>query len=716
MAADQDIARKEESRQSRPATPWPLVASWALLTWATLAAAEIGLHLAIPGTTLRSAPLPPATRWVLICHELSLLAGAVAVIAVPLILLHVRLTRAVRRRGVLRRLCRIAGIALVSLLLLFWAASWATFRSTGRFIDAEGVRFAAGNFVQFARHVTHMEPYLPVLLVPAILAAAVGLAWGLGAMLLQWKKQTLRRIARVAAVPAGLCMAFALVGPRIRTGNIKGVMDPSFGMIYTQGDLYANCRDERSGPLLHLWAAWRHAGRDAEPTLASDELPVEWRPIVSMEDYARGVDTAKFRRRNVLLILVESLRTDQLQVCGGPRVVMPAVEALAREARVFPNHYTQASHSNYADICPLSSHYPLRSPWADVYAKSPAWPRMPVYDLLKHLGYRTAVISSQNENWGGMANYLQTPGLDHFFHSETYEGQTYLPRGDTSFHRFVQGQKLSGKIDDRFTVSEAIRWIDTQPSQPFFIYMNLQNSHVPYEIPDDFPRRFSPRKLPFIIRFGSFPREHRQTVMNIYADSLAYIDSQLARLFEHLKSRGLLDETIVIVSGDTGQAFYEHGFAGHANMLFNEVMRVPLIVRAPGAVPGVDRRPAQHIDVPPSILHLLGLPPHPAFQGANLFEEPPPKDRSIYLLVQAPLARQYAIVRSGYKLVYDAHRNRRFLFDLKRDPGENNDVAASHPDLARRLAVRLDTWRKLQIEYHRDLGRHRRFYPPILSD
>ncbi|MDP7291784.1 MAG: sulfatase-like hydrolase/transferase, partial [Verrucomicrobiota bacterium] len=210
--------------------------------------------------------------------------------------------------------------------------------------------------------------------------------------------------------------------------------------------------------------------------------------------------------------------------------------------------------------------------------------------------------------------------------------------------------------------------------------------------------------------------EHRQTVMNVYADSLAYVDSQLARLFEHIKRRGLWDNTIVILSADTGQAFYEHGFAGHANMLFNEVMHVPLIIRAPGAAPRVDTRVAQHIDVPPSILHLLCLPPHPAFQGMNLFEKNPPKDRSVYLVVQAPLARQYAIVRSGYKLVYDAQGDRRFLFDLKRDPGERNDVADSHPELARRLAVRLDTWRKLQIEYYRDLNRHGRFYPPVLKD
>ena len=121
------------------------------------------------------------------------------------------------------------------------------------------------------------------------------------------------------------------------------------------------------------------------------------------------------------------MRNDQLKVGGSKRIVMPNLEKIIESSRVFTNNYTQASHSNYADMGPLSSHYPLRSPNAYVYPVNPSYPRVLIYDILKELEYKTAVISSQNEKWGSMINYLKTGHIDHFFHSETYDGPTYVP-------------------------------------------------------------------------------------------------------------------------------------------------------------------------------------------------------------------------------------------------------------------------------------------------
>ena len=512
-------------------------------------------------------------------------------------------------------------------------------------------------------------------------------------------------------------LGIAVAGKSLRENDQRAVSDPNYGLVYTVGEAYTSSRDDHTGPMMHLWASRRNAELDLmRPALADETLPVEERPIISLEQYARGVDPKRFKRWNVIVIIVESLRTDQLVVCGGKRIVMPHVEALAREGVVFPNNYTQASHSNYADLCPLSSHYPLRSPRTHVYPKNPTYPRVLIYDVLKHLGYRTAVISSQNENWGGMVNYLRTSGLDYFVDATTFKGPTYVPRGDYGFARFVTGEKRSGKIDDRFTVGEMIRWIDEKPDQPFFIYTNLQNSHVPFETPADFPRPFGRDDLPFNIGFNNFPRDKRDEVMNQYADSLAYMDSRLAKLFAHIKKLGLWDRTVIVVTGDTGQAFYEHGFAGHANLLLNEVMKVPLVIRAPGMTGKVDDRLAEHVDVPPSVFSLLGLPPHPSFQGTNLFTASPKKNRSVYLVAQCPLSHQAAIVRGGYKLIYDIREKRHILFDLNVDPGEFKGKRGLQSELAKALAVRLDTWRKIQLDYYADRSRQQKYYPPILKD
>jgi arylsulfatase A-like enzyme len=482
--------------------------------------------------------------------------------------------------------------------------------------------------------------------------------------------------------------------------------------------VYAVSRDGQSGPLVHAIADVRRAFRPPEaPAVASSDTGrVIRRPIISMEEYVARVSQADVKRRNVVMVQIESLRSDQLRIYGGTRDVMPAVDALARESRVFTNAYIQASHSNYQDLVPLSSHYPLRSTDMHEYPPNPTYPRVLIYDVLKALGYRTAVFSSQNERWGGMLNYHRPASLDRFFHAETFSGPTITQWEDMGFAAWVRETKSAGSVDDKYTMSEAIEWIDSVFSEPFFVHMNLQSSHVPYVVPEDFPRRFSPKEIDFAIMWGKFPIEKTDIVKGRYADSLYYEDTQIARLFEHLKRRGVWDNTIVVIGGDNGEAFYEHGFAAHASSLFNEVVKVPMIIRAPGLAPGLDDRPAMWLDAPPSLLQLLGLPPHPSFQGISLFDTEPDANRSLYMIVQTPAAFQSAVVRSGFKLLHNELDGRYYLWDQVNDPGERKPITASRPDLVEDLSARLRFWRSEQLSYYADVPRQSREYPPVVQD
>jgi arylsulfatase A-like enzyme len=339
-----------------------------------------------------------------------------------------------------------------------------------------------------------------------------------------------------------------------------------------------------------------------------------------------------------------------------------------------------------------------------------------IYDVLNVLGYRTAIFSSSNENWGGMINYLDTGKLNRFIHAANSKKPTYLMHGDAGFATWARETKHAGSLDDRSTVDEAIQWIDGLGDNAFFVGLTLQNSHLPYPVPPDFPRRFGPAKLDFTIRFAHFPKDKIQVVKDVYADSLAYVDFQIGRLFEYLRVKNKWENTIIVVTSDHGQAFYEHGFASHASAIFDEVMRVPLIIRAPNLKAGLDHRLAQHVDVAPTILGLLGLPAHPSFQGIDLLNPVAEPNRSAYLVAQTPLAYQYGIVRSGYKLIYDDREGRYSLFNLAQDPEERLDLAGSQPALVKDLAKRLQTWRRLQIDYYADKRLHTREYPPIIAD
>ena len=673
-------------------------------SWMLVAALELALSAFISDTALRNDGLPLGARMTLAAYGLAVLVAGVCAIGGLLLLLS-RLRRRSARPAVQWTIDGVQAVVLFVAVLLY-GSSWALFWNTGVFFDRQAFAFLALNGVQIYHWV---YPPLAFGVLVATLAGAIALGWWVPRWISSRQPDAQRKLVLAAGGALGVCLVAALAG------NVTyGSEADQTGQPKTD---YAVSRDDRTGPVAHAVAdLGRESAADAPAVASTGNANVIRRPIISMEQYLAGVPHTGIKRWNVVMVQFESLRSDQLRAYGGTRDVMPTIDALAHDSRVFTNAYIQASHSNYADLVPLSSQYPLRSPQMYEYPLEPAYPRVLIYDVLKAIGYKTAIFSSQNERWGGMINFHRQSSLDRFFDAGTFTGPTYAPYGDTGFAEWVKETHGAGSVDDRYTVDEAIKWIDSVAGQPFFIHMNLQSSHLPYVVPDDFPRRFSPRKIDFAIMWGKFPIDKIDIVKGRYADSLYYEDTQIARLFQSLKNHGQWDNTVFVIGGDNGEAFYEHGFAAHASTLINEVVKVPMIIRAPGLEPGLDPRPAMFLDVPPSVLQLLGLPPHPGFQGISLFEAQPDPDRSIYTIVQTPAAFQSAIVRSGFKLLFSEWDGRYYLWDQVNDPAEKRNLASSRPDLVQDLDRRLKLWRQEQLAYYADVPRQSREYPPVVKN
>lgn len=681
--------------------------------WALISIADLLLLATLGNTILHVEHLPASARMLLVFREMLTLAAMIVIVVGPFLFFeYIHNSKSSNRHNFMSAV----SLSVCWVLLFLFISSWIQFHSTGRFLDSDSLLFFFSNPVQMLQHFSHMEPML-ALAVPVVLLGSIVVLIFIFIRLNGARPAVSTRISAYSLV---LILALALGSLGIPSPEIESrgaINDPGAGKVYTFRDLYWECKGERSGPAAHVLSQIASGIFDTEEDLkASPEIGIEWKPLLPMEEYLKRIDWDRAQRWNVIIVIVESLRTDQLRAGGSPVVVMPNVERLAQAGHAHIGNYSQASHSNYADLCPLSSHYPLRSSRTHIYPEQPTYPRVMIYDILKAVGYRTAIISSQDENWGKMINYLNTGNVDHFFHAANYSGPLTVPHGDTGFESWMKGAKPSGKIDDRYTVSESIRWSDTLQKDPFFIYLNLQKSHVPYETPADFPRRFGVETLPCNLRFNQFPVECTPFVKEAYANSLAYVDYQLGRLIEALKSRGQWDRTIMIVTGDTGQAFYEHGFAAHANKLYDEVVRVPIVLYAPGLESRIETGLVEHVDIPPTILELLGLPPHPSFQGKSLLDAGSSISRSAYLVVQAPLAHQYAIVHNGLKYIYDAQSRRSFAFDLSKDPEERFNLMDNNSGSFEELHRRLNTWRKLQIDYYSSLQQHRKWYPPVLKD
>ena len=593
---------------------------------------------------------------------------------------------------------------LFVVFFVHWAC-WLFFNFSGYFLDINMLSMLFNNFFLVVKHSLHMRP---VGSFAFLVGSLVFILFLTRFLIRRWTVNGLpqgKNYFRFGIFFNVLLLCFLLIGHIHAHSNKKSVFTDDFFYSF----------ESAAGPFSTFLT-------DSLKSIAiyktSDDLvdfKIIKKPIISMEEYLKSFDFKKMKKYNVILIIVESLRPDQLKSFSGSRVVMPMLESLAEEAYIFLNTYTQSSHSSYADMCPLSSHYPLRSLRMHFYPKEINYPRVLIYDVLKYLGYKTAIISSQNEHWGNMYNYLNTGNLDKFLHAGNYKGETYVPYNDTGFVKWLKGNKRSGKIDDRYTVSEAIKWINSLEDEPFFIYMNLQNSHVPYQLPSDFPRKFGPEKIDFKISFNDFPVEKANIVKNIYSDSLFYVDTQIKKLIDHLKLKNMYDNTIFIITGDTGQAFYEHGFAAHANALYNEVMKVPLIIRIPGKHGKRDSRLAQHIDIPPTLFHFLNIPLHPSFQGINLLRKSEGENRSAYLVGHLG-AHQYAIVEGNWKLIFDQRTRKYYLYNLKDDPGELEDVKLKNKELFSILSRKLGFWKKKQVEYYLNSDLHNTFYPFVVVE
>ncbi len=674
--------------------------------WLVFVLLELLLTASISGSVIHRDQIPLGARLLLICYSFTVLAFFLITMRGSIGLMAWASERFLPAWVASRWMTHGLTMFLLWLILLLYGTSWAMFWQIGNFLDHRAFVFLAPHPVQVFHWVD--TDVIVALVLSTLVLTGVLKRW-LPRWIEGWRPTAQRRLVLICTWLVSACIAGAFFGETYRSWGTRRNA--------ASATLYVESRDHHLGPFAYVLTNIRRRFL-SQPVRArgGNEIQIVRRPIISMKQYLDSISPRNINRWNVIILIVESLRADQLRIYGSGRDVMPAVEALTRESRVFAHTYSTSSHSDYASPVPLSSHYPLRSATTYTYPEKFTYPRVMIYDVLKPLGYQTAIFSSSNEYWGGMFNYLQTGNLDRFFHAATFKGPTYVSPGDTGLADWVRKTKHAGSVDDRFTVSEAIQWIDALNTEPFFLSMNFQNSHLPYVVPRDFQRRFSPDKLDFTIRFGHFPQNKAHIVKDVYADSLAYVDSQIARLFEHLKRRGIWDRTVVVLTGDHGQAFYEHGFAAHASAIMNEVMKVPLVIRVPGLQPRVESRPAQHIDIAPSVLDLLRLPPHPSFQGISLFDPQSNPNRSLYMVAQNALAYHYGIVRSGVKLIYDEGQQQYWLFDLTSDPTENNSIARSKPDVVKELAKRLHTWREVQIDYYTDEALHRREYPPILLD
>jgi arylsulfatase A-like enzyme len=596
-------------------------------------------------------------------------------------------------------LARAAWRALLAVGFTLYCLSWGVYLRTSRFLDWEAVRFTAGNFRllwMYARQAEH-----GVLLGGAAVLIGVGAAivgGGSWVTRTQWSAKTqqavgnaieLRRWRR--AMWYGFALSWLLL---LWTSSLSR----NFSKLQHQEDTLRNCLH----PVTTMASSWVSSQLDERiwPCIEPSEL----RPLTQAGAWNRTAHVTN--RANVVLITIESMRHDVVGLRQQGQEVMPAVNALAHDGAQFTRAYSQATQTDYATTALYSSLFPLRTRRHLYFHPNDPWPKTLFYDVLKPTGYATAIISSQNNGWSGMNSFLKSPRLDLFYDPENNAAPT---RGGFWADSFADAQ----------TMDRAISWIAEKSAQgtPFFLGLNLQSSHFPYKLPPEAPQLFQPATVDFPAGFIQYPIEKVEIMRNAYDNALHECDRQIGRLVAALRADGQLSHTIIVLSGDHGEAFYERGYITHGREPIEPVIRTACVFSAPGMIaPHVDDYPVELVDLLPTVLGLLGLPPHPNFQGIDVMavDRPPRERRCLFFHTENPIARADAVLWMGrWKYTYDRARDGESLFDVETDPGETDDLTARRPELTHSLREVLQTWRRRQLAYYQFPMYYEHYFPPL---
>ncbi len=366
--------------------------------------------------------------------------------------------------------------------------------------------------------------------------------------------------------------------------------------------------------------------------------------------------------RNVLLVVLESTAAQYLKPWGAADDPMPSLTALASHSIVFESAYAVYPESIKGLVAILASRYPGFDVPAERHAAIVA-PSLAT--ALGAAGYETAIFHSGRFMYLGMDEVVAHAGF-----GRTEDAGTIGGNRNSSFG-----------IDEAATVHRILTWVDARPrGKRFFAAYLPVAGHHPYAHAEP----------------GPFPDS---TDIGRYRNALREGDHALGALLEGLRARGLADSTVVLVLADHGEAFGQHeGNFGHTLSLYDENVRVPLVVSVPGTAgaAGATRRVhriASLLDVAPTVLDLLGVPAPAAFQGETLLAA-----RARAALFFTDYSLGLLGLRDGCtKYIHELESGRSKTFDVCRDPGERTDLTAGLADQAARYRDRLRSWSAAEV-------------------
>ncbi|HEX5473039.1 MAG TPA: sulfatase-like hydrolase/transferase [Vicinamibacterales bacterium] len=365
-------------------------------------------------------------------------------------------------------------------------------------------------------------------------------------------------------------------------------------------------------------------------------------------------------RLNLVVVTLDTTRADHMGAYGNTAIETPTFDGLAHDGVLFEQAVSAAPLTLPVHSSIFTGKFPPEHGVRDNGGFFLGPEQVTLAEILHANGYRTG---------GFIAAYVLDSkwGINQGF-------DTYFDHFDLNETRAISLAAIQRPGNE--VVDHALPWIDSVKSQRFFAWVHLYDAHSPYRPPE-----------PFATKYKNHP----------YNGEIAFADSQVGRVIAELKRLGVYDRTVIMVIGDHGESLGEHGEAAHGFFVYNSTTHVPFAIRTPFSRTHhrVVGDPVRSVDVMPTALDLLGIPPPANISGVSLAPlltgDKTELNLDAYSEAMYPLHHygwsDLRALRSGRYKVIDAPRPE--LYDVDRDPGETTNLYTGRQQLADRMITHL---------------------------
>jgi arylsulfatase A-like enzyme len=359
--------------------------------------------------------------------------------------------------------------------------------------------------------------------------------------------------------------------------------------------------------------------------------------------------------KNVILIVLESVGSHYLTVYDKASNVTPRLAAEARNAIIFDNYYSPVGWTAYAMTSILYAIQPPIKRYNTTNFTLNRFSIPSVAAILKERGYSTVFMASGDPHWASKGI------LDSDMFDVIRTGRELTHAKDHT----------SWGVRDEYLFQDIREFINENNEKPFFLLAWTDQTHHPYKMSKKEEKKNN----------GGKER---------YLKIIKEVDKHIGKLFDFLRDKQLSNDTLVIITGDHGEAFGKlHGTSGHGFTVYDEEVKVPLILWNPRLFKQEYRLPTvgSHVDLAPTILDLLGESIPTEWHGTSLFM--PERSPRSYFFAAAWGKYLLGVREDEWKYIVDARLGTEEFYNLQNDPDEQNNRASEYPQHTLRLRKRL---------------------------